>query len=83
MKGDEIVRQNALLRLLLACFLFYMAWPSVQVQGGGVASYFWIGWLVFFLFVAGSNLATVMKIPDSTPLHSTSESETKRVFQAH
>jgi len=72
------MRQNALLRLLLSCFLLYMAWPSVQVQGGTLASYFWLAWLVFFLLVAGSNLATVMKIPASVSLNSSPESEKKQ-----
>lgn len=72
------MRQNALLRLLLACFLLYVAWPSIQVQGGTLASYFWLAWLVFFLFVAGSNLATLMKIPAASRLHESPESEKKR-----
>jgi len=74
----KTMRQNALLRLLLSCFLLYMAWPSLQVQGGTLASYFWLAWLVFFLLVAGSNLATVMKIPTGVQLQNPSESEKKR-----
>ncbi|KGX89109.1 hypothetical protein [Pontibacillus litoralis] len=55
-------KQYSVLRLLLAFFLLYMAWPYIQVQGEQVASYFWLGWLVFFLFVVGANLADLLRI---------------------
>ncbi|MFC0522338.1 hypothetical protein ACFFGV_01880 [Pontibacillus salicampi] len=56
------MRQNALLRLLLACFLLYMAWPFLRVQGETLANYFWIGWMVFFVLVAGGNLALLLQL---------------------
>lgn len=56
------MRQHALLRLLLACFLFYVAWPSVQVQGSGVGSYFWMAWLVLLFMAIGANLAILLNL---------------------
>ncbi|MCD5323849.1 MULTISPECIES: hypothetical protein [Pontibacillus] len=57
------MRQHALLRLLLACFLFYVAWPSVQVQNHTIGSFFWMTWLVFLFMVMGANLAILLKLP--------------------
>ncbi|QSS99228.1 hypothetical protein IMZ31_14205 [Pontibacillus sp. ALD_SL1] len=56
------MRQHALLRLLLACFLFYVAWPSVQVQGSAAGSYFWMAWLIFLFMIIGANLALLLNL---------------------
>ncbi|KGP73626.1 hypothetical protein [Pontibacillus yanchengensis] len=67
------MRQNAILRLMLACFLLYVAWPYLRVQGSPIGSYFWLTWLFFFLLVAGANLAVILRIPNkmdvSSPSH--------------
>lgn len=73
------MRQNALLRLLLACFLLYIAWPSLQVQGGQISSLFWLGWSVFFLLVAGSNLAVVLKLPTKLEFKKEEEQKGKEI----
>ncbi|WP_407269025.1 hypothetical protein [Radiobacillus sp. PE A8.2] len=56
------MEQYALLRILLACFFLYIAWPAISEQASSLASMFWAGWLLFFLFVVGSNLAAMLKI---------------------
>ncbi|SDN05188.1 hypothetical protein [Sediminibacillus halophilus] len=56
------MKQYALLRILLACFFLYVAWPEIGQQTGQAAGYFWAGWLAFFLLVAGANLATLLQM---------------------
>ncbi|MRH42864.1 hypothetical protein GH741_09215 [Aquibacillus halophilus] len=56
------MKQYALLRLLIACFFLYIAWPSIHGEVVQMASVFWAGWLAFFLLVVGSNLATLFKM---------------------
>ncbi|SDK43180.1 hypothetical protein [Sediminibacillus albus] len=56
------MKQYALLRILLACFFLYLAWPAIHQAGGTLAAYFWAGWLAFFLLVTGANLATLLRM---------------------
>ncbi len=50
------------LRLLLAAFLLYFAWPYI-VQGGSILEkVFWLSWLSFLLLVIGGNLATGLRL---------------------
>ncbi|MFB1050840.1 hypothetical protein [Paraliobacillus sp. JSM ZJ581] len=65
-------KQYALLRLLLASFLIYMAYPSLKLQTTSTAHLFWFSWFGFFLLVIGSNLAIVLKINHQSH-HSTAE----------
>ncbi|KGX93365.1 hypothetical protein N781_09930 [Pontibacillus halophilus JSM 076056 = DSM 19796] len=67
--------QHAWLRILLACFLLYMAWPFLGVQGSTVATLFWGAWLAFFLLVIGANLAIVLRFRSKPQFH---EKEEKR-----
>lgn len=69
-------RQNALLRLMLACFLLYTAWPTLGAHPSGIANLFWGAWLVFFMFVAGSNLATLLRL---APKHVFETEEEKEI----
>ncbi|MDL4840676.1 hypothetical protein [Aquibacillus rhizosphaerae] len=56
------MKQYALLRILLACFFLYIAWPSIRGEISYLSSIFWGAWLVFFLLVLGSNFATLLKM---------------------
>lgn len=63
MKGEmEFVRNRALLRLLLASFFLYIAWPRIHEAQEGSAMLFWGLWLVFFLICAGANLAILLQL---------------------
>ncbi|WP_077621210.1 hypothetical protein [Sediminibacillus massiliensis] len=56
------MRQYAMLRILLACFFLYLAWPYIHEISGRLSSMFWAAWLVFFLLVAGSNFASLLRM---------------------
>ncbi|MDC3412646.1 hypothetical protein NC797_05675 [Aquibacillus sp. 3ASR75-11] len=56
------MKQYALLRILLAGFFLYVAWPSINGQMTQLSSIFWAGWLVFLLLVVGANFATLLKM---------------------
>lgn len=73
------MRQNALLRLLLACFLLYIALPYFHIQGGSLQSIFSISWMAFFLLVAGANLAILLKLPAKLQLTEEVEEKEKRI----
>lgn len=60
-KGEVILQHYAVLRLLIACFLLYIALSRIDLSSI-TATLFWGVWLVFFWLVAGSNLATVLTI---------------------
>ncbi len=51
-----------ILRLLLAVFLIYFAWPYIPEAVTQLERIFWGAWLLFLLLVIGGNLATLMKI---------------------
>ncbi|HLR02439.1 MAG TPA: hypothetical protein VK111_06845 [Virgibacillus sp.] len=56
------MKQYAVLRLLFAGFLLYIAWPYIPEMSGHLETAFWGIWLgLFFLFVCG-NSATLLKI---------------------
>lgn len=50
------------LRLLLACFFLYFAWPFIPEAVSSIERIFWGSWLIFFLLVVGANLATLLQI---------------------
>ncbi len=56
------LRQYALLRLLLAAFFLYFAWPYIPLATSSLETVFWGVWLLFFLLVVGANLATLLQI---------------------
>lgn len=56
------MRHYAILRLLLACFLLYFAWPLIPEASSQLENIFWGAWLVFFLLVVGANFATLLRM---------------------
>ncbi len=56
------MRQYAILRLLLAGFLLYFAWPVIPSAASQVELVFWGGWLLFLVLVVGANFATLLQI---------------------
>nr|WP_163971629.1 hypothetical protein [Oceanobacillus halotolerans] len=56
------MRHYAILRLLLACFFLYVAWPVIPEATSQIGMLFWGGWLAFFLLVVGANLATLLQM---------------------
>lgn len=56
------MRHYTILRLLLASFLLYFAWPYIPEATTQIEKLFWGGWLVFLLLVVGGNLATVLRL---------------------
>ncbi|MBM7597710.1 hypothetical protein JOC34_000067 [Virgibacillus halotolerans] len=56
------MRHYAILRLLLASFFLYFAWPMIPQATTPVAATFWGVWILFFLLVVGANLATLLQM---------------------
>lgn len=56
------MRQYTILRLLLALFLLYFAWPYIPTATTQLANIFWIVWLTFLVLVIGGNLATLLQL---------------------
>ncbi|MFC2948648.1 hypothetical protein [Virgibacillus sediminis] len=50
------------LRLLLAGFFLYMAWPSIPLAASSTELLFWGCWLFFFLLTVGANLAALLQM---------------------
>ncbi|SFB24999.1 hypothetical protein SAMN04488072_11197 [Lentibacillus halodurans] len=56
------MRHYAILRLLLAGFFLYIAWPVIPSAITQEAVLFWGLWLGFFLLVVGANFATLLQM---------------------
>ena len=56
------MRKYALLRLLLAIYLLYFAWPYIPLATTQLEKVFWLAWLVFVTVVIGANLLTLFKL---------------------
>ncbi|MFD2046316.1 hypothetical protein ACFSTA_10950 [Ornithinibacillus salinisoli] len=56
------MRHYAILRLLLAGFFLYFAWPLIPVASSQLEAVFWGTWLVFFTLVVGANFATLLRM---------------------
>ncbi|WP_339228382.1 hypothetical protein NSQ77_01195 [Oceanobacillus sp. FSL K6-2867] len=56
------MRHYAILRLLLAAFFLYIAWPVIPSASSNTELIFWGGWLSFLLLVIGANLATLLQM---------------------
>ena len=56
------MRHYAILRLLLAGFFLYFAWPIIPEATSQIEMIFWGAWLAFFLLVVGANFATLLQI---------------------
>ncbi|ALX48356.1 hypothetical protein [Lentibacillus amyloliquefaciens] len=58
------MRHYAILRLLLAGFFLYIAWPVMPDAVIQEAVLFWGVWLGFLLLVVGANFATLLQMTD-------------------
>ncbi|GAB3065239.1 hypothetical protein GCM10027286_30850 [Virgibacillus ainsalahensis] len=56
------MRHYAILRLLLAGFFLYFAWPAIPYATSAAELIFWGTWLFFFLLVVGANFATLLQM---------------------
>lgn len=56
------MKNQQTLRLLLAGFMLYFAWPKIPQATSTLEMTFWAMWLLFFLAVVGSNLASLLQI---------------------
>lgn len=56
------MRHYAILRLLLAGFFLYFAWPVIPYATTPLEMTFWGIWILFFLLVVGANLATLLQM---------------------
>lgn len=56
------LRHYAILRLLLAGFFLYFAWPLIPQATSSLELTFWGIWLGFFLLVVGANFATLLQL---------------------
>ncbi|WP_425441487.1 hypothetical protein [Salinibacillus kushneri] len=72
-----MMKRNALLKLLIACYFLYLALPSIREMTTSASSLFWAAWIVFFVLVAGANLGVLLDIKSGK---SVEHSENKRIF---
>jgi hypothetical protein len=56
------MRHYAILRILLAGFFLYFAWPAIPYATTMIEQLFWAAWLVFLLLVVGANFATLLQM---------------------
>lgn len=56
------MRHYTYLRLLLAGFLLYFAWPYIPEATSTMEKLFWGVWLGFLWIVVGGNLATLLQL---------------------
>lgn len=62
--GGIFLRHYAVLRLLLACFFLYFAWPVIPLASTELEKIFWGAWLLFLVLVIGGNLSTLLQLSD-------------------
>lgn len=74
------MRHYTILRLLLAAFFLYVAWPMIPNVSSQLELYFWGAWLVFLLLVIGANLATLLQMT-RPPAMEQEELRTRRMGQ--
>lgn len=56
------MRHNALLKLLLAAFFLYFAWPYIPEATSQLERIFWGGWLGLFFLVVSANSAVLLQL---------------------
>lgn len=56
------MRDYSILRILLAGFLLYFAWPYIPKAITPIEKVFWGAWLSFLFLVIGGNLATGLQL---------------------
>ncbi|MGY0693079.1 hypothetical protein ACW2QC_09865 [Virgibacillus sp. FSP13] len=74
-----MMRHYAILRLLLACFFLYFAWPLIPQATTQLEGIFWGAWLILFLLVVGANLSTLLRMTNPPVM----EQERERIRQTH
>src|SRR5699024_151396 len=77
MRGGLALKHYTILRLLLAGFLLYFAWPYISEAVTQIEKLFWGAWLAFLLLVIGGNLATLLNIAHPPPMEQKIESKEK------
>lgn len=73
------LRHYAILRLLLAGFFLYFAWPYIPQATSPLEMLFWGVWLLLFLLVIGSNFATLLQMIEPPVM----EQERERMRETH
>ncbi|HLR62970.1 MAG TPA: hypothetical protein VK097_11120 [Lentibacillus sp.] len=58
------MQHYAILRLLMAGFFLYVAWPVIPSAVTPEAFLFWGAWLGFFILVVGANFATLLQMTE-------------------
>lgn len=58
------MRNYAILRLLLAAFFLYFAWPFIPQATLRIEMLFWGMWLSLFLLVVGANFSTLLQMTE-------------------
>ncbi|QKY71655.1 hypothetical protein [Lentibacillus sp. CBA3610] len=71
------MRHYAILRLLLAGFFLYIAWPVIPSAITQEAVLFWGMWLGFLVLVVGSNFATLLQMTEP-PVMEQERTETRQ-----
>ncbi|TQS76259.1 hypothetical protein DX933_02205 [Ornithinibacillus gellani] len=69
------MRHYAVLRLLLAGFFLYFAWPFIPYAATGIEKIFWGCWIGLFLLVVGGNLATLLQMTNPPVMEQEYEKE--------
>ena len=71
------MRNYTILRLLLAGFLLYFAWPYIPGAVTTPEKIFWGSWLVFLMLVVGGNLATLLHISKAPIMEQTEKKRSR------
>jgi hypothetical protein len=69
------MRHYAILRLLLAGLLLYIAWPLIPLAVSQLEMVYWGIWISFFVLVVGANFATLLQITDPPVMEQKKELE--------
>jgi len=72
------MRHYTILRLLLAGFLLYFAWPYIPQATTTIEKVFWGSWLTFLLLVIGGNLATSLQLTRTPVMEQKEEVKVRR-----
>lgn len=60
------MNQFALLRILFACFLLYVAWPYIPLMSTSTEKTFWGVWLFMFVLIIGGNGISLLQMKTTT-----------------
>lgn len=73
------MRHYAILRLLLAGFFLYFAWPIIPGAVTQAEFIFWGAWLLFLVLVVGANFATLLRMNTPPVMEQGRTGERKRL----